>query len=198
MRSATATFVAIFAATWALAQTLPPSPTASVGCEPHGDHWHCDGPATATITNSLGTSSTAHDDHEENETLPPSPTESVGCEPHGDHWHCDGPASVTSTAAATETTHDHDDDEDDHSDSTGALPPSPTESVGCHSHGDHWHCDGPAITSSSTVAASTSTSASVSAPFLTSAASSIPTAGVGKLFVNGIGLIGGMLLALDL
>jgi hypothetical protein len=23
-----------------LAQTLPPSPTASVGCEPHGDHWY--------------------------------------------------------------------------------------------------------------------------------------------------------------
>jgi len=22
-----------------------PSPTESVGCEPHGDHWHCDGPA---------------------------------------------------------------------------------------------------------------------------------------------------------
>lgn len=21
-----------------------PSPTASEGCEPHGDHWHCDGP----------------------------------------------------------------------------------------------------------------------------------------------------------
>lgn len=22
-----------------------PSPTESEGCEPHGDHWHCDGPA---------------------------------------------------------------------------------------------------------------------------------------------------------
>lgn len=22
-----------------------PSPSQSVGCEPHGDHWHCDGPA---------------------------------------------------------------------------------------------------------------------------------------------------------
>lgn len=24
-----------------------PSPTESAGCEPRGDHWHCDGPATA-------------------------------------------------------------------------------------------------------------------------------------------------------
>ena len=27
-----------------------PSPTASAGCEPHGDHWHCEGPATAVQT----------------------------------------------------------------------------------------------------------------------------------------------------
>lgn len=27
-----------------------PSPTESTGCEPHGDHWHCDGPATATAS----------------------------------------------------------------------------------------------------------------------------------------------------
>lgn len=27
-----------------------PSPVASVGCEPHGDHWHCDGPAETTTT----------------------------------------------------------------------------------------------------------------------------------------------------
>lgn len=49
--------------------------------------------------------------------------------------HCDGPA----TAAATET-------------ATPAVP-SPTESVGCEPHGDHWHCDGPA----STAATATST-----------------------------------------
>ncbi|KAF2436935.1 zincin [Tothia fuscella] len=24
---------------------LAPSPTASIGCSPHGDHWHCEGPA---------------------------------------------------------------------------------------------------------------------------------------------------------
>lgn len=27
------------------AATLMASPTESTGCEPHGDHWHCDGPA---------------------------------------------------------------------------------------------------------------------------------------------------------
>ncbi|KAK3329211.1 hypothetical protein B0H66DRAFT_540441 [Apodospora peruviana] len=29
-----------------------------------------------------------------------------------------------------------------------SLAPSPTESVGCEAHGDHWHCDAPRITSS--------------------------------------------------
>lgn len=91
------------------------------------------------------------------ETAGPSPTESVGCEPHGDHWHCDGPAPtagpVTGTAAAATTLpvtssashdHDHDDDDhdhgddDDHSAGAGSLKPSPTESVGCEPHGDHW------------------------------------------------------------
>lgn len=85
----------------------------------------------------------------------PSPTESVGCEPHGDHWHCDGPAPTmgpaTGTAAAATTVpvtssashdHDHDHDHDDHDDhhtaGKGSLKPSPTESVGCEPHGDHW------------------------------------------------------------
>lgn len=31
------------------AETLPPSPVESSGCEPHGDHWDCEGPAS-TIT----------------------------------------------------------------------------------------------------------------------------------------------------
>lgn len=61
-----------------------PSPTESTGCEPHGDHWHCDGPAETGST-AASTSS-----------IMPSPTESVGCEPHGDHWHCDGPAETGS------------------------------------------------------------------------------------------------------
>lgn len=30
--------------------TLKPSPTESFGCEPHGDHWHCDGSVTAATT----------------------------------------------------------------------------------------------------------------------------------------------------
>ncbi|BDD58799.1 hypothetical protein MPDQ_007553 [Monascus purpureus] len=99
-----------------------PSPTASVGCEPHGDHWHCDGPATPTSVSSIITPAV------------PSPTESVGCEPHGDHWHCDGPASTSVGESITATT------------VVTPTVPSPVESVGCEPHGDHWHCDGPAET----------------------------------------------------
>ncbi|KXH45549.1 hypothetical protein CSAL01_08602 [Colletotrichum salicis] len=77
----------------------------------------------------------------QSESLAPSPTESVGCEPHGDHWQAYGTTLVTSVAAATTTAtedHDHDHDDDDHSSGTGSLAPSPTESVGCEPHGDHW------------------------------------------------------------
>lgn len=190
MRYPSPAVVALFAVSSALAQTLPPSPTASVGCEPHGDHWHCDGPAISTTTASLITSSTAHNDHEESETLPPSPTESVGCHPHGNHWHCDGPASTTSTTVVTETSHGHEED-DKGSETTGTLPPSPTESIGCHAHGDHWHCDGPAVTlSSSTVATSGPTSASTT--------STVPTGDVGRVLADGTVLICGLLIALGM
>uniref|UniRef100_A0A8H7NNL2 Uncharacterized protein n=1 Tax=Bionectria ochroleuca TaxID=29856 RepID=A0A8H7NNL2_BIOOC len=89
-----------------------PSPTNSVGCEPHGDHWHCEGPATQTgaVTSATGsasvTASHSHDHEDDDDhssgtaSLKPSPTESAGCEPHGDHWHCTGPA----TGAASVTT----------------------------------------------------------------------------------------------
>ena len=62
-----------------------PSPTESTGCEPHGDHWHCDGPAETDSTAASASS------------IAPSPTEATGREPHGDHWHCDGPAETGST-----------------------------------------------------------------------------------------------------
>ncbi len=32
--------------------SLKPSPTESYGCEPHGDHWHCEGPITASVSGS--------------------------------------------------------------------------------------------------------------------------------------------------
>lgn len=78
----------------------------------------------------------------------PSPTESVGCEPHGDHWHCEGPrptdvaastsevAVTTTVAATTEAEHDHEDDHDH--EETVTPGPSPTDSIGCEPHGDHW------------------------------------------------------------
>lgn len=72
-----------------------PSPTESTGCEPHGDHWHCDSPAeTGSEDGTTSTTATA------SPTMP-SPSESVGCEPHGDHWHCDGPAETASASAGS-------------------------------------------------------------------------------------------------
>ncbi|OTA90599.1 hypothetical protein M434DRAFT_77648 [Hypoxylon sp. CO27-5] len=149
-------------------QTLPPSPTASVGCHPHGDHWHCDGPASSTVSI---TASSTHDE-EGSVTLAPSPTESTGCHPHGDHWHCDGPVSAAASSTSSATGDDH----DDHSEGDGSLAPSPTESVGCEPHGDHWHCDGPAVT--------VSTSSSIQP---------VETGGAGKVSMGNIAIIGGLL-----
>ncbi|PGH08825.1 hypothetical protein AJ79_05829 [Helicocarpus griseus UAMH5409] len=117
-----------------------PSPTQSIGCEPHGDHWHCDAPApkteaAVTTTTTASTTTGAEDPG-------PSPTESTGCEPHGDHWHCDAPANPTATGKPSDQ-HEHE-HEDEHSSQDPG--PSPTESTGCEPHGDHWHCDAPAQT----------------------------------------------------
>ncbi|KAI1381274.1 hypothetical protein F4677DRAFT_120765 [Hypoxylon crocopeplum] len=164
----------LFAASSAAAQTLPPSPTASVGCEPHGDHWHCDGPASSTITSVTASSS---QNQGGTGTLAPSPTESIGCHPHGDHWHCEGPASTTASPTNSAASDDH----DDHDEGTGTLAPSPTESIGCEPHGDHWHCDGPAA------AASTSSSMSSDQP--------VATGGAGKVRMGGVAIVGGLLAA---
>lgn len=182
------------ATTSALAQDPGPSPTASVGCEPHGDHWydmtendqpskltayrHCDGPATGTATTTSEL------------TLAPSPTASVGCEPHGDHWHCDGPASATAMPTPPSDDHDHDHDHGhDHDVDSNATPavPSPTESVGCEPHGDHWHCDGPRETGSASASASdasASTLVSTTASASASATGAQQTGGAGSLSVE--------------
>ncbi|KAK0613563.1 hypothetical protein B0T14DRAFT_526498 [Immersiella caudata] len=97
-----------------LAQELAPSPTESIGCVPHDDHWHCEGPrpvSTAQVTTPVAPSvvTTTAPSGEDHTDAPgtadpgPSPTESIGCEPHGDHWHCDGPVN-TLTTATTPTT----------------------------------------------------------------------------------------------
>ena len=52
---------------------------------------------------------------------------------------------------------DHDHDEDDHASGSGTLPPSPTASVGCEAHGDHWHCDGPATAAGASATTSSGT-----------------------------------------
>ncbi|KAI0851916.1 hypothetical protein F5Y00DRAFT_258872 [Daldinia vernicosa] len=164
MYTSNAILAAFLVASTAVAQTLPPSPTASVGCHPHGDHWHCDGPASSTASVTI---SSTHN-NKTSKTLAPSPTESIGCEPHGDHWHCDAPASATASATTSVTSEHHDEE-------TGSLAPSPTESVGCEPHGDHWHCDGPAVAET------------------TSSTQPIETAGVGKVEVGSIAMLGGLL-----
>jgi hypothetical protein len=138
-------FPAIFAQ-----ETLAPSPTESVGCEPHGDHCmfsspidqlneylisdigHCDGARSTLATEAKATTDAEHDDDHDHdhdhdttgtESLAPSPTESTGCEPHGDHWHCE----AAKTGSMAKATNDHDDDDDhdhddeDHSHSAGAT-----------------------------------------------------------------------------
>ena len=56
---------------------------------------------------------------------------------------------------------------------SGSLPPSPTASVSCESHGDHRRCDGPAtmttVTSSAAAGTSSTASASTSAVFIVTA-----------------------------
>jgi hypothetical protein len=50
------------------------------------------------------------------------------------------PAITTTTPAEPATTASE--AEDDHTDVVDPGP-SPTESIGCEPHGDHWHCEGP-------------------------------------------------------
>ncbi|EGS17078.1 uncharacterized protein CTHT_0074060 [Thermochaetoides thermophila DSM 1495] len=149
------------------------------------------------------------------QTLAPSPTESVGCTPHGDHWHCEGPrVTATETGAAVTTTpvlddhgdHDHDHDEEGHHDHTDhtegpssvSLAPSPTESYGCHPHGDHWHCEGPRTALSSgtgvTTLVTTTSAAASSTPDATdgavSSTSVVPGAAPTNAQAVGLGLAG--------
>jgi hypothetical protein len=68
--------------------------------------------------------------------------------------HCEGPRPPVTSEAATElpppvtTTTPAEpattasEAEDDHTDALDPGP-SPTESIGCEPHGDHWHCEGP-------------------------------------------------------
>ncbi|KAI2467493.1 hypothetical protein F4781DRAFT_309900 [Annulohypoxylon bovei var. microspora] len=144
MRNSNILLTAMLAAASVAAQTLPPSPTASVGCHAHEDHWHCDGVASSTV--SVIVSST--ENPESSQTLALSST-----------------GSLVSSSSISE----------EHNEGTGSLAPSPTESVGCEPHGDHWHCDGAVIASS------------------TSSVQPTETAGVGKLAMVNAVIIGGLL-----
>ncbi|KAJ8113937.1 hypothetical protein OPT61_g4056 [Boeremia exigua] len=112
-----------------------------VGCEPHGDHWHCPAGVAEPTTAPAAEASV--------DTV--SATASGVCEPHGDHWHCPSgvaeptfaPSAVAATtvvsgsitsapAASASHSHDDHDDEDDHDHAVTAST--------CEPHGDHWHC----------------------------------------------------------
>ncbi|KAJ5770292.1 uncharacterized protein N7511_002343 [Penicillium nucicola] len=126
----------------------------------------------------------------------PSPTASTGCEPHGDHWHCDGPVSMTTSASlGSSTASDFDvlttsDGTSTISSKTSVTPtmPSPTESVGCEPHNDHWHCDGPRETSSSSLRASATASASASA-VTDDAENGVSGMGVEMLLLAGLSIV---------
>ncbi|KAI0884947.1 uncharacterized protein GGS22DRAFT_136184 [Annulohypoxylon maeteangense] len=129
-------FTALLTALCVVAQTLPPSPTASVGCHAHEDHWHCDGPVSTAASLAASTQT---------------------------------PASNSTTSPITSST------SEEHEKGTGSLAPSPTESFGCEPHGDHWHCDGAVVASS------------------TSTAQPAVTAGIGKVEIDNAAIIGGLL-----
>jgi hypothetical protein len=94
------------------------------------------------------------------------------------------------------STHVHDDDEDheEHTDAAGtaSLAPSPTESIGCEPHGDHWHCEGPATagTSGAGGAATTTPPASTGTGAAASTSSLPSTAAAPRFEVAGLGFAG--------
>ncbi|OBT69252.1 hypothetical protein VE03_01961 [Pseudogymnoascus sp. 23342-1-I1] len=166
----------ILAAAISLVTAQGPEPTESYGCVAHGDHWHCEGPVTAT------TAPTAV-------TLRPTTTTGV---------------IVISTAASDDhddhDDHDHDDeDHTDHPASTGtSIAPSPTESIGCEPHGDHWHCDGPRSTAAggsviTSAPASTLTTAPAAGNSTSTGAQSSTVSGAANARNAGLGLVGGLL-----
>lgn len=113
---------------------------------------HCDGPASSTVEAATASSIIAS-------VTESSATGSVT-------------ASSTVSVVTSSSTSDHD---EDHEEGSATLAPSPTESVGCEAHGDHWHCDGPASTTSSEAAAE--------------------TGGAGNLRMGSAALVGGLLAA---
>ncbi|EPS35346.1 hypothetical protein H072_11278 [Dactylellina haptotyla CBS 200.50] len=118
----------------------------------------------AVIQFGLGQTSSEEGHESGTGTLAPSPTESAA-----KVTVIIAPSIPVSTSLATTLTSD--DDHENHTnevhathtdhEGTGTLAPSPTESVGCEAHGNHWHCDGPRETLAGTstgVAATTSSS----------------------------------------
>lgn len=108
---------------------IGPSPTASTGCEAHGDHWDCEASRNSAAAVAPTSSAILENDHVDHAvgtgTLPPSPTESYGCMAHGDHWDCAGPTTTTFGSSLDTETIDI---------------ASITEVKGCHAQGESQLC----------------------------------------------------------
>ncbi|KAF3003088.1 hypothetical protein E8E13_007915 [Curvularia kusanoi] len=190
----------IFALTVAVAAQETYTAT-GVGCEPHGDHWHCPAGVAEPTTAPAAEASV--------DTV--SATASDACEPHGDHWHCpsgvaeptfapSAAAAITSpvsgsitSAPVASASHSHDDDDHDHDHAVTAST--------CEPHGDHWHCPSgvaepttaPAQTRSTASGAAASRSASATPAQASGAASALGAGQQGVLAVL-VGAVGALFL----
>ncbi|KFY23802.1 hypothetical protein V493_05618 [Pseudogymnoascus sp. VKM F-4281 (FW-2241)] len=165
----------VLAVAFSLVAAQGPEPTESYGCEPHGDHWHCEGAVTATPAPTAVTE---------------APTTTSGVR------------VITTSAADDHEGHDHEEEDEEHTDhpaSTGAsMEPSPTESAGCEPHGDHWHCEGPASTTGGAVVTSAPDSTLTTAPVVGNSTSTGASSSTFSAAANarnaGLGLVGGLLM----
>ncbi|KAG5968010.1 hypothetical protein E4U58_002016 [Claviceps cyperi] len=146
---------------------LPPSPTGSGVCEPHGDHWHCH-VATSTDNGSAV------------DTVSASAT-AASCVPHNDHWHCPSGVTKPSTPPAQtqsgvkSTTSDTDNDDDHHHDTDKECTP----------HNDHWHCPSGVLAPSTPPTAGMTTPAAKSSNAATGTAAGAATSSAAQALAGG-------------
>lgn len=153
--------------------SLAPSPTESVGCTTHGDHWY--GRPFHDISLPQTDLGTRHCKGPRVTSSPVVITTTIS-----------GVAVAPTSIASHDHDHDGDHDHDDHSytaaPGTGSLKPSPTESHGCEAHGDHWDCAGPVTATGATSTGATPTARTTrtdSAATVTGGASRLQAAGLG-------------------
>ncbi|KAG5992599.1 hypothetical protein E4U52_002680 [Claviceps spartinae] len=145
---------------------LPPSPTGSGVCEPHGDHWHCHA-ATSTDTGSVV------------DTVSASAT-AASCVPHNDHWHCPSGVSAPTTPPAqtqsgTKPSVSSASSDDNHHGTDKECTP----------HEDHWHCPSGVLAPSTPPTAGMTTPATKSSNAATSTAAGAATSSAAQALAGG-------------